>query len=335
MSAKSLGETAVPSRAVYLKFTVLLSLTILCVLSLYTFLHEAGHTLAGLAFGQTLTAFSTIFWDLSAHVQLVGELTKTQQAVQSAAGAALPLLVWALFMSLAPRKATFTLELFKLVASMGVVNTLLVWIAIPLLDLWGKAPVNDDVTHFLRASELSPLWVTAVAATLYALGLGLFVVKSKGLAQFRQLETLGKTGTAVALMLTIMVILLLSTLTINTLATQNGVTRLSPPADMNLAAEVDLAVQAHENSVLTTLTVTESGTLALFFTVQDINTAYFDLRLEGPDDYSAALLHGEEYRANQDGGLQTFTVPPGAYQVVLTAVQSPGVLSIWHPADGE
>ena len=329
MSANSLKQPAVAPRAVYLKFTGLLGLTILCVLSVYTFVHEAGHTLVGLAYGQTLTAFSTTFWDLSAHVRLVGELTAAQQALQSVAGAALPLLVWAVFMSLVPRKARFSLELVKLVASMGVVNTLLVWMVIPVLDLWGRAPVNDDVTHFLRASELPPLLVTAVAASLYALGWVLFITKSRGLAQFRQLEAMEKTATAAFMMFAVTAVVLLSTLSINTVATQNGANRLSPPANLALAAQIDLSVRAHDNDVLATFSVTEGGRLDLFFAVQDINTDYFDLRLIGPDGTSTLLLHGEVYRADQDGGLREFDVVPGVYQVVLTAAPSPGVLSIY------
>lgn len=332
MSAKSLKETAVQPLAVYLKFTGLLGLTILCVLASYTFLHEAGHALVGLAFGQTLTAFSTMFWDLSAHVRLVGELTAAQQAIQSAAGVALPLLVWAVLMGLAPRKASFSLELAKLVASMGVVNTLLVWIAIPLLALWGKAPANDDVTHFLRASQMPPLLVTAVAVGLYALGWGLFVAKTRGLGQLSRLAEMGSVKTAVAAMLGLMTLLLLTTLSINTLATQNSTNQLTPPDHLPLAATVDLTSRAHENEVLATFSVSENGRLELFFTVREINTSYFDLHLTGPNGDNILLLHGETYRADQDGGLRTFTLVPGNYQVVLTASQSPGVLSLYGNA---
>lgn len=329
MSTSSLKETAVPPRAPYLKFTGLLGLTVLCVFSVYTFLHESGHTLVGLAFGQTLTAFSTTFWDLSAHVQLVGELSAAQQAQQSAAGVALPLLVWAIFMSLVPRKGSFNLELFKLVASMGVVNTLLVWMVIPLLDLWGNAPANDDVTHFLRASALSPLLVTTVATLLYLLGWVLFIAKSRGLAQFRQLAGMERTGPAALTMLAVTAVVFLSTFSINMAATQNGSLRLSPPSNLALVAQVDLTTRAYQNEVLATFSVTENGRLDLFFSVQDINTSYFDLRLLGPNGYSYLLLHGEVYRADRDGGLRELTLLPGTYQVVLTADQSPGVLSIY------
>lgn len=70
----------------------------------YTFLREAGHALAGLAFGQTLTAFNVNFWNFDAHVGLAGSLTQSQRALQSIAGAGLPLLVWFLFIATAPTR---------------------------------------------------------------------------------------------------------------------------------------------------------------------------------------------------------------------------------------
>jgi hypothetical protein len=64
----------------------------------------------GALFGQSLTEFDVSFWDLSAHVGMVGgALTEFQLAVQAVAGAGLPLIVWEIFISLVPRKASFTL----------------------------------------------------------------------------------------------------------------------------------------------------------------------------------------------------------------------------------
>ena len=58
----------------------------------YTFLHESGHAIMGVLFGQSLTEFDISFWDFSAHVGMVGgELTGIQLAVQSVAGAVFPL----------------------------------------------------------------------------------------------------------------------------------------------------------------------------------------------------------------------------------------------------
>ena len=140
----------------------------LFVFFLYTFLHEAGHALAGWLFGQSLTEFDSSFWDLSAHVGLTGgNLTQMQLAIRSAAGVLLPLLVWAIFILLVPRKGSFTLETLKLLSTMVVVNTLLAWIALPILFLFGRAP-SDDVTNFLNYSHMPPLLLSFTALVLYA-----------------------------------------------------------------------------------------------------------------------------------------------------------------------
>ena len=55
----------------------------LFVFFLYTFLHEGGHALAGLFFGQSLTEFDVSFWDFSAHVGMAGgELTQGQRPIK-------------------------------------------------------------------------------------------------------------------------------------------------------------------------------------------------------------------------------------------------------------
>ncbi len=55
-----------------LKMILVILFVTLFVFFLYTFLHEAGHVLAGWLFGQSLTEFDASFWDLSAHVGLTG-----------------------------------------------------------------------------------------------------------------------------------------------------------------------------------------------------------------------------------------------------------------------
>ncbi len=90
-----------------------------------------------------------------------------QLAIRSAAGVLLPLVVWAIFIFLVPRKGSFTLETLKLLSTMVVVNTLLAWIALPILFLFGRAP-SDDVTNFLNYSHMPPLLLSFTALVLYA-----------------------------------------------------------------------------------------------------------------------------------------------------------------------
>ena len=154
------------NRAKYFSILIRIALILfigLFVFFMYTFLHEGGHAIAGLLFGQSLTEFDVSFWDFSAHVGLVGsELTETQLAVKAMTGAVLPLIVWAVFISLVARKSNFVLEVMILISSMTIVNTLLAWIVLPILFFLEKAP-PDDVTNFLRHSQMPPLLLTFVA----------------------------------------------------------------------------------------------------------------------------------------------------------------------------
>ena len=88
------------TRSDYVRLILLCSFVILFVLFIYTFLHEAGHAIVGFAFGQSLMEFDISFWDFSAHVGIAGgQLTQSQLAIRSAAGAILPLLTWLVFMA--------------------------------------------------------------------------------------------------------------------------------------------------------------------------------------------------------------------------------------------
>jgi len=336
MTINSFRETAVPSRTARIKVVALVVVLGFFVLVSYTFLHEAGHALVGLAFGQTLTEFNLNFWDLSAHVSMQGDLTAAQRALQSVAGVGLPLVVWALFVSLAPRRANLSLELLKLVSAMAVVNTLLAWIIIPLLDLFGRAPAGDDVTHFLRASQMPPLLLTAVALSLYALGWALYQARTEGLRQVivrvREADTaeiMAGTRPLLGVLVALMALGLAVVLLLNS-AAPNVSYSSAPPADFQPAATIDLSTRAYEAETLARITLGETGTLGVHFLVQNIDTEYFDLSLSGPDGYRAVVLHGEDFRTDSLGAssLQEFNLRAGEYQLVLTARQNPGHLTV-------
>lgn len=302
----------------------------------YTFLHEAGHALVGLLLGQSLTAFSINFWDLSAHVGLTGGAqTQTQLAVQSAAGVTLPFLIWIAFIYLVPRKSVWIIEVLKLIFSLAVVNTWLAWIGLPLVFISGNAP-SDDVTNFLRYSGMNPWLLSLAAAALYGLGWWLFLSKIDGLRNaFRLLRTtdlqtltagLRKTLPVLAGTLGMLVVL---AFLLNMSAAENPVDRLSPPGDFVRIAEIDLSTQAYSGEVLAQFSIEAAAEAGIFVLVKDINTPYFDLRVVGPDGYSSVVLHGEGYWTDRDGGLWEATLSPGTYQLVLTSHQSPGSVSVY------
>lgn len=113
-------------------------------------------------------------------------------------------------------------------------------------------------------------------------------------------------------------------------ASQNQEAPLAPPADFEpIAEEVDLSARSHDGETLGQFTLAETADVGVFFSVQEIDIPYFDLSLFGPDDESWVILHSEDYRTDAEGGgLWERSLPPGTYQLVLTADQSPGILSV-------
>ena len=306
----------------------------LFVFFLYTFLHEAGHALAGWLFGQSLTEFDASFWDLSAHVSMSGGvLTRTQLAIQVAAGTLLPLLVWAIFMSLVPRKSSFVLETLKLISSMVVVNTLLTWIFIPILFLFDKAP-SDDVANFLNYSHMPPLLLTFTALLLYANCWMFFLSRIDGFrnellmfhtAEFHEPD--GGTRKAIGIMAGIMAACAILIFAINIQTA--GSDRFSPPQGYAKVAEIDLSTRAYPSETIARFTLDQKSSTGVFIVVNNINTTYFDLSVAGPEGTRSTVLHGEGYNASQDGGLWQQTLPSGEYWLVLTSDQSAGTASIY------
>ncbi len=230
----------------------------LFVFFLYAFLHEAGHALAGWFYGQSLTEFNVSFWNFEAHVGMVGgELTRSQLAVRSAAGATLPVLFWTIFISVTPRKASFLLETLKLISSMAVVNTLLTWIVLPVLFIFGKAP-SDDVSNFLRYSQMPPLLLVLIASSLYIGGWMLFLSKINGLRnEFMMFRTtnpdllLAGAQQTIPGIASIMTVCLIIVFTLNTSASKNLLNKFSPPQDFEPVAQIDLSTRAYPSETLT------------------------------------------------------------------------------------
>jgi hypothetical protein len=319
-----------------LSIVLLILFVTVFVLFLYVFLHEAGHTLAGWLFGQSLTEFNTSFWDLSAHVGLAGgNLTQMQLAIRSAAGVLLPLLAWAIFIGLVPRKGSFILETLKLMLSMVVVNTLLAWILLPVSFWFGTAP-SDDVTNFLNYSHMPPLLLAFTALVLYANCWMFFLSRIDGLRnellmfsnpEINPLD--GGTRKNIAIMAGILAACVFLTVALNIQAAGNPLGRFSPPPGYAKVAEIDLSTRPYSSETIARFAVEQTLSSGVFIVVRDIDTTYFDISVAGPDGACSTVLHGEGYRASQDGGLWEKMLQPGVYKVVLTSDQSPGNASIY------
>jgi hypothetical protein len=332
-----MNKTTISSTTIRIALTLFITLF---VFFMYTFLHEGGHALTGILFGQSLTEFDLSFWDFSAHVGMVGgTLTEPQLAVQAVAGAGLPLIAWAIFISLVPRKASFTLEVLKLLSSMVVVNTLLAWIMLSILFFLQKAP-PDDVTNFLRHSQMPPLLLTFTAILLYAGGWILFLSKIDGLRNELLLfsttdreELLTRTPKTLPALTGIMAFCIVSAIALNGFAGRNSINRFAPPQNFVQVAQIDLSKQAYPSETLAQFTVDEPTYVGVFLVIRDINTTYFDLSVTGAHGFSSTVVHGEGYNVVQDGGLWEQNLSAGTYQVVLTSHQSPGSVSVYIKTD--
>ena len=318
-----------------LRMSLMAFFVFIFVFFFYTFLHEAGHALVGSLFGQSLTEFDVSFWDLSAHVGLTGtDLTQTQLALRSAAGALLPLLIWAIFISLVPRKGNFTVEVLKLTSSMVVINILLVWIILPVLFIFARAP-SDDVTNFLSYSRMPPLLLSLTALIFYAGGWILFLSKiDRFKSEFLIFRTanpgsLRDCTRTIPVLTGIMVFCAVLALAINTSAAKNPSARLSVPQDFTPVAQVDLSSRPYSSEMITRFTLDKRSYVRVFIIIRNIDTTFFDLSVTGQDEYRDVVLHGEGYRASEDGGLWEKSLPPGTYDLVLTSHQSPGTASIY------
>jgi hypothetical protein len=76
--------------------------------------------------------------------------------------------------------------------------------------------------------------------------------------------------------------------------------------------------------------VEETAVVGLFFTIQTVDTSYFDLSLVDAEGSRFVILHGEDFRTNEEGsGSWEKSLGPGMYQLVLTTEPNPGILSIY------
>ena len=324
---------AVDRRNAFLLYGLLLFL-LLFVLSLYTLLHEGGHALMGLLFGGKITSFSANFFNLSAHVGIEGEFSLLQNALISVAGVSFPLLLCMAYLLLAPKSNQPLVGYFRLILFIGTVNTLLAWIAIPVLVLFGQT-ASDDSFNFLNYTGLHPLIVTGAALLVYLLCWVLFLRKMGGFQQLRhsvrftqldirQPETqknlgiLGISG----------VVIMAATYALTVAMPDPG---FKAPEGYETVAEFELSQGPMLDAVAVQFSVVEPSSVNLFIALNNVKGGPAKIHLVGPNGYDEVFFN--DTNENLDIGKASvhpreLPLEPGDYELRVSFPRSKGRISV-------
>lgn len=322
----------------YGSLSVLLTLGLfLWVLLMYTFLHEGGHALVAWLSGGSVHVFDINFFNLGAHVRTSADLNRSGEVLNSLAGMGLPLVVWLVFLLLAPRRANLLLETLKLITSAGVLGSLIPWVVIPLVVASGGGPVSDDAARFLQYSGLNPNWVAAFFAVLIFGLYRLARARISNLAALREL-ILGNQDESTfgwrqnrRIYLTLLVsagLVLVLTGLINAIG--GGVNRaVAPvPEGYQFVRRVELSGGDKQDEVIAVFT-RWLGSGGILLEMRDVRGEFLEVRLVGDNGFEDALLHGEQFTSERGRVEYTQDLPPGEYRLLLSTQGARGVLSVY------
>lgn len=104
-----------------------------------------------------------------------------------------------------------------------------------------------------------------------------------------------------------------------------------PPAGFARMAEADLTTGPYDAEALATFTLDDTAVVGIFYTLQNIDTPFFELGLSGPDGDGRVILRSTEFKTDAAGsGEWEDSLPPGTYQILLTAEPGQGQLAIYQ-----
>ncbi len=317
-----------------LLFLGLLSLT------LYTFAHEGGHALVGLLLGGKLTSFNINFFDLSAHAGIDGEFSLGQRALISVAGVSLPVILCVLFLLFSWKRNNTLFYYFKTILFFVTVNSLLAWIAIPVLTTTGML-IGDDSVNFLNYTHFSPFFVTGVALMVYVVCWGLFFRQAGGMRQWA--NHFRTASLDLSLPETRRTIYSLAAVGLVTLASSFGLSRAFPnhvfdiPDGYQQVAEIDLSKNSLSETGIYRFTIAEPTKVNFFILLTNIKGAPIKIRLSGPDGYDQVYLAMTDPKTNIGQASvtpQELLTAPGDYQIVATFPSCPGRVKVYVKMDG-
>jgi hypothetical protein len=314
-----------------LKFAGFTLLIALGVALAYTFLHESGHALAGLAFGGKIREIDVNFFNLGAHVNIDGSFSRFQNAVINVSGVGLPLLAWLVLILALPKEGGPLILWTKFIASAGTLCSLLAWVVIPFFYLKNDAPAGDDVTRFLVNSGLPPLAVAFSALILFAGGWFLFVRRYAGTHPVWYVLFPGTRKPAHAwrwvLMGGVVAVALIGAGILEVSTLGDGLPQ--QPKGYILVATVDLSSRNMEAETITRFTLSKAGDAAIFLRVSIIETRFIDVSLVPSQGDSIQLLHGENFASASSDSQNLYRLPAGEYKIVLTSQKSSGILQVY------
>lgn len=303
----------------------------------FTFLRDLGQALVEWASGVPVTAFDLGFLNQGTQAGVAAAPTDFQTGLRSVAGLVFPLLVWAGFMLVVPRRASAPLEALKWMVSAVLIVSMLAWVILPVFFQENQMAVSDDVTLFLS--------ITGINGYLAALIFGGLVVAAYRLARAR----ISSPGLVRELVLGqgeemdfsayrrfyIPVIAAGLALLAFNLAL-GGLNRsgqpqgeAGPPPGYQFIREIQLSGQANQDLPVIAFNHTSANPRGIFIRLRDVQAGQISLRLAGPDGYSRNLLDLENYTSGYDTVLFEESLEAGQYQVLLTSQKSPGSLSFY------
>ena len=146
------------------RMRLILPSVLICIM-LYIILHEFGHAIVLWAVGADITEFSI----LSAHISYNGgHWTNLSDRWLHLNGAIFPLLVALIYIMLYRKENTN--RYYRIISGVFVlmpIASLLAWVFVPILYMFGQAPEGDDVYKFLYNFSFDhPAYLVSICAFL-------------------------------------------------------------------------------------------------------------------------------------------------------------------------
>jgi hypothetical protein len=312
-------------------------LVVLAFVQAYAVLHEGGHALAATAVGGTVRTIDARAWSTRPHASYdLPGVTDGQRAFVSAAGALLPLGVWAATMAALPRLLPPTLAFVRFFVSVGLLAGVLPWIVLPWPALHARAP-RDDVVRFAQTSGWPPALIAGLALALMLVGFALLWRRVGGFSQmrvFRQMRSFAVSPRALGVTAGVLV---------GSVAVALGLVAAYPVRDAG-ASGAGVVLPTHEPIAAVTLDgapfdgafgngVAEGAPLHLVLGFEDVAGGPFRIVLTDASGAEHGLASfGPGTTMGVASSRPRLELPPGPWRLRLVAEDTVGRFRVWIDA---